>query len=369
VLDLAEMRQLAEDYVAVTRRLHRLGIELLEMHSAHGYLLHNFLSPLTNRRTDAYGGTLENRMRFPLEVFKAVREAWPAHKPLGARISAVIGPKADGRSRRAWRTRKRCKALGCDYITASSGGAVAEQKVEVGPGYQVPFADVIRRETGLCTVAVGLITEARQAEEILQSGKADLVGSRARCCTTLAGRGTPRSSSARNSIIRSSTSARIRRCKAATFSAPPAPRDRRPLLYPSSRGLRMAFETILTQTEGAAFVITMNRPAKRNAMSIKMTKEIAEACRMAEADAAVRGVIITGGPEFFSAGADLNEAQAIKSFVDAFNHMKTWEALTETIEQLQKPVIAAVEGFCITGGWELAWRATSASPAKARASC
>ncbi len=116
----------------------------------------------------------------------------------------------------------------------------------------------------------------------------------------------------------------------------------------------MAFETILTQTEGAAFVITMNRPAKRNAMSIKMTKEIAEASRLAEADAAVRGVIITGGSEFFSAGADLNEAQAIKSFVDAFNHMKTWEALTETIEQLQKPVIAAVEGFCITGGWELA---------------
>lgn len=116
----------------------------------------------------------------------------------------------------------------------------------------------------------------------------------------------------------------------------------------------MVFETILTQTEGAAFVITLNRPAKRNAMSIKMTKEIVEACRMAEANAAVRGVVITGGPEFFSAGADLNEAQAIKSFVDAFTHMKTWEALTDTIEQLQKPVIAAVEGFCITGGWELA---------------
>jgi enoyl-CoA hydratase/carnithine racemase len=116
----------------------------------------------------------------------------------------------------------------------------------------------------------------------------------------------------------------------------------------------MASETILTQTEGSAFVITLNRPEKRNAMTIRMTKEIAEACRTAEADAAVRGVVITGGPEFFSAGADLNEAQAIKSFVDAFNHMKTWEALTDTIEQLQKPVIAAVEGFCITGGWELA---------------
>lgn len=116
----------------------------------------------------------------------------------------------------------------------------------------------------------------------------------------------------------------------------------------------MAFETILTATEGAAFIITLNRPTRRNAMSIKMTKEIEEACRIAEADAAVRGVIITGGPDYFSSGADLNEALAIKSFLDAFTHMKTWEALTDTIENLQKPVIAAVEGFCITGAWELA---------------
>jgi enoyl-CoA hydratase/carnithine racemase len=116
----------------------------------------------------------------------------------------------------------------------------------------------------------------------------------------------------------------------------------------------MAFETILTETDGTAFIITLNRPAKRNAMSIKMTGEIGEACRMAEADAAVRGVILTGGPEFFSAGADLNEALAINSFLDAFAHMKRWEELTDTIENLQKPVIAAIEGFCITGAWELA---------------
>ena len=176
VLDFAEMRQLADDYVAVTRRSDRLGIELLELHSAHGYLLHNFLSPLTNRRADAYGGSLENRMRFPLEIFKAVRDAWPEHKPFGARISAVDWADGGWTIEDSVAYAKALKALGCDYITASSGGAVAEQKVEVGPGYQVPFADVIRRETGLCTVAVGLITEARQAEEILQSGKADLVG-------------------------------------------------------------------------------------------------------------------------------------------------------------------------------------------------
>lgn len=116
----------------------------------------------------------------------------------------------------------------------------------------------------------------------------------------------------------------------------------------------MAYETILTETDGGAFVITMNRPAKRNAMSIKMTHEIAEALRLADADAAVRGVIITGGTEFFSAGADLNEALAIKTLTDAFKHMKQWEALTSTIENLGKPVIAAVEGFCVTGAWELA---------------
>ncbi len=116
----------------------------------------------------------------------------------------------------------------------------------------------------------------------------------------------------------------------------------------------MSYTTIVTEKDGSAFVIRMNRPQIRNAISIAMTKEIGQACREGEADPEVRGVIITGGPEFFSSGADLNEALAIKSFVDAFNHMKTWEVLTETIEQLQKPVFAAVEGFCITGAWELA---------------
>lgn len=116
----------------------------------------------------------------------------------------------------------------------------------------------------------------------------------------------------------------------------------------------MSFQTILTETDGSAYVIKLNRPAVRNAISIRMTHEIGEACRIGESDAAVRGVVITGGPEYFSSGADLNEALAIKSFVDAFTHMKTWEALTDTIEQLQKPVLAAVEGFCITGAWELA---------------
>lgn len=116
----------------------------------------------------------------------------------------------------------------------------------------------------------------------------------------------------------------------------------------------MEFETIIAEQDGAAFVITLNRPSKRNAMSIRMTHELLAALAQAQAEATVRGVIITGGREFFAAGADLNEALAIRSFNDALAHMTQWEALTHAIETLPKPVIAAVEGFCITGGWELA---------------
>lgn len=116
----------------------------------------------------------------------------------------------------------------------------------------------------------------------------------------------------------------------------------------------MAFETILTEQDGAAFIITLNRPSRRNAISIKMTQEIAEACRVAEADSSVRGIIVTGGTEYFSSGADLNEALAIKTFSDAVTHMKHWETLNNSVENLQKPVIAAIEGFCITGAWEFA---------------
>jgi 2,4-dienoyl-CoA reductase-like NADH-dependent reductase (Old Yellow Enzyme family) len=163
------------DFVAAARRADRLGFDLLELHGAHGYLLHNFLSPLSNRRDDEYGGSPENRMRFVLELFRAVRAAWPAEKPLGIRLSATDW--AEG----GWTpddtvTLARClAALGCDYVTASSGGTVPDQRIPVAPGYQVPFARRIRDEAGLATVAVGLITEPRQAEAILREGRADLI--------------------------------------------------------------------------------------------------------------------------------------------------------------------------------------------------
>jgi NADPH2 dehydrogenase len=162
--------------VASAGRADRLGIDFLELHAAHGYLLHNFLSPLTNARADRYGGSLANRMRFPLEVFRAVRDAWPERKPIGVRISAVDWVDGGWSLDDSIAFAAALKAAGCDYLTASSGGAVPEQKIVVGPGYQVPFAEAIRRATGLCTVAVGLITEPRQAEEILREGRADIVG-------------------------------------------------------------------------------------------------------------------------------------------------------------------------------------------------
>lgn len=114
----------------------------------------------------------------------------------------------------------------------------------------------------------------------------------------------------------------------------------------------MAYETILTSRDGAAYIITLNRPKRRNAFSVQMMGEIAKACREAEQDAAIRAVIITGGLEYFSAGADLNEAMAIKSTADGVAYMKNWETLNTAIETLEKPVIAAIEGFCMTGGWE-----------------
>jgi 2,4-dienoyl-CoA reductase-like NADH-dependent reductase (Old Yellow Enzyme family) len=174
-LDKAEIEALLTDYAAAAQRADRLGIDLIEIHAAHGYLLHNFLSPLSNQRDDEYGGDLERRMRFVAEVFESIRAVWPMHKPIGVRISATDWVEGGWTLEDSVALAKRLKELGCDYITASSGGTVPEQNIEIKPGYQVPFAERIRRETGISTIAVGLITRAEQAEEIVSSGKADLV--------------------------------------------------------------------------------------------------------------------------------------------------------------------------------------------------
>lgn len=174
-LDAAGLKRIREAFVDSTKRAARLGIDAIEVHGAHGYLLHQFLSPIANRRSDEYGGGLENRMRFPLEVFDAVRAAFPADKPVGMRVSSTDWVEGGWDLEQTIAFAKALKARGVDWIDASSGGVSPLQKIPLGPGYQVQFADSIKRETGLPTIAVGLITEAKLAEEIVAGGKADMV--------------------------------------------------------------------------------------------------------------------------------------------------------------------------------------------------
>ena len=151
------------------------GFDVVELHMAHGYLLHSFLSPLSNRRTDDYGGPLENRMRMPLAVVQAVRAVWPEKLPFTVRISATDWTEGGWTADESVELARRLKAIGTDLIDTSTGGGVHNAKITAGPGFQVPFAERIRREAGIATAAVGLITEAEQADEIVRSGKADLV--------------------------------------------------------------------------------------------------------------------------------------------------------------------------------------------------
>jgi 2,4-dienoyl-CoA reductase-like NADH-dependent reductase (Old Yellow Enzyme family) len=174
-LDAAGLARLRTAFADATRRADRLGFDAIELHAAHGYLLHQFLSPLSNRRTDGYGGTLENRLRFPLEVFDAVRAAWPAHKPLGIRVSATDWVSGGWDLPQTLALARELKARGADDIHVSSGGLHLAQQIQACPGYQVPFAEAIRAETGLVTIAVGEITGARQAEAIVAEGRADAV--------------------------------------------------------------------------------------------------------------------------------------------------------------------------------------------------
>lgn len=172
-LDRAEMEAIKQAFVTATRRAARIGLDFVELHSTHGYLLSEFLSPLVNKRDDAYGGSLENRMRFPLEVFRALRAVWD--KPLGAKISGTDFADGGWTSDEAVAYARELKTLGCDYVTVSGGGVVLDAKVPVGPGYQVPYAEKVKRETGITTGAIGLISDPHQAEEIVASGKADYV--------------------------------------------------------------------------------------------------------------------------------------------------------------------------------------------------
>jgi 2,4-dienoyl-CoA reductase-like NADH-dependent reductase (Old Yellow Enzyme family) len=174
-LDAAGIKRLQADFVAATKRALAAEYQWLELHFAHGYLAHQFLSPLVNHRTDQYGGSFENRIRFALETAQAVRAVWPDNLPLTARLSCTDWVAGGWDIEQAVELARRLKAAGVDLIDCSSGGAIPGVKIPVGPGYQVPLAERIRREAGIATAAVGMISEPAQADAIVRSGQADLV--------------------------------------------------------------------------------------------------------------------------------------------------------------------------------------------------
>jgi NADPH2 dehydrogenase len=172
-MDASEMARVRDAFVAAALHADSMGVDAVELHCAHGYLLHEFLSPIANQRNDEFGGSFENRIRFPLEVFTAVRKAYSG--VLGLRLSATDWVEGGWDVDQSAEFAKRLKALGCDFIHVSSGGVSPQQKITLGALYQVPFARQIRAASGMATTAVGLITEPQQAEAILQAGDADLI--------------------------------------------------------------------------------------------------------------------------------------------------------------------------------------------------
>lgn len=172
-LSQAELKDLIVAFLMAAQRADRAGVDGIELHGAHGYLLHQFLSPIANQRTDKYGGSFENRIRFPLELFKAVRAAYQG--VLGIRISASDWIEGGWTPAETAEFVSHLKPIGCNYVHISSGGISPKQKIAIGPGYQVPFAKIVKEQSGLPTMTVGLITDPYQAEAILEQGDADLI--------------------------------------------------------------------------------------------------------------------------------------------------------------------------------------------------
>lgn len=170
-----EIADIVQAFVATAERAHAAGFEVLELHAAHGYLLHEFLSPLSNKRDDEYGGAFENRIRFTLEVTESVRAVWPDHLPLFVRISATDWKEGGWSIEDSVKLSAILKSKGVDLMDCSSGGIVPHVKIPNNPGYQVLFAERVKREGGILTGAVGLITEPKQADDVIRSSKADIV--------------------------------------------------------------------------------------------------------------------------------------------------------------------------------------------------
>jgi 2,4-dienoyl-CoA reductase-like NADH-dependent reductase (Old Yellow Enzyme family) len=174
-LTVPEIERIVEAFAAAAHRSLAAGFRIIEIHAAHGYLLDEFLSPLANRRTDEFGGSFENRIRLTLEVAQSIRRAWPEDLPLFIRISAEDWAPGGWTLTDSVELARKLKPIGVDLVDCSSGGVVPYAKIPVGPGYQVPFAETVRRETGILTGAVGMITEPAQANRIISDGQADLV--------------------------------------------------------------------------------------------------------------------------------------------------------------------------------------------------
>jgi 2,4-dienoyl-CoA reductase-like NADH-dependent reductase (Old Yellow Enzyme family) len=174
-MSLEDIDQLVDQFSQAARFCLEAGFEVLEIHMAHGYLIHEFLSPLSNQRSDAYGGDLENRMRLPLDIAQEVRAVWPENLPLLVRISSTDWVEGGWDISQSIQLCKRLKTIGVDLIDCSSGGLVPNVRIPVGPGYQVPFAATIRQEVGVATGAVGMITHPVQAEQIIATEQADVI--------------------------------------------------------------------------------------------------------------------------------------------------------------------------------------------------
>ena len=174
-LDRDGLARIRDAFAEAARRADRLGLDAIQIHAAHGYLLHEFLSPISNRRDDEYGGSLENRMRFPLEIFDALRAAFSPDKPVTVRVSGTDWVEGGWDGEQTVAFAKALEAKGCSAIHVSSGGVSAAQKIPVGPNYQVPLARQVKQAVSMPVVAVGLITEAEQAEAIVSTGDADMI--------------------------------------------------------------------------------------------------------------------------------------------------------------------------------------------------
>ena len=206
------MKATLDDYVASVKRAERVGYDLLELHAAHGYLLHQFLSPLSNQRTDEYGGSLEKRMRYPLEVFAAIRAVWPNDKPLGIRVSAVDWVEGGTTIEDTIKFAQELKALGCDYMDVSTGELDSRQKIPFAPNFNVPFAERSGRQAGMPTMSVGLITDAARPKRSLRPARPIWSPWRAARCTTRASLGMPPRNLAPRRNMRRAPCRAIRRC-------------------------------------------------------------------------------------------------------------------------------------------------------------